>query len=224
MNRSAARTLVEESTGRTDKTSLINSALDLAVKEVSKAKLWSTMLVEDTVSLLIATSSIALATDANRIVELRVVDGSSSYKLQIRSRTFVIQRWPDVTALNDSKPAWGYFVGKTLHVVPAADQAYTIGYAYYRLHPALAADSDELLIDVADAAVIAYASYWVFLSLQQAEDAALWMATYKDRLGEAKEADHSSATEVFLRPYNEAVPVQPDYYLDPFVGHNPRWW
>lgn len=221
MDRAAARTLVESSTGRTDKTTLINSALDLGVVKVSTARLWSQLRVSATASLLVDTSSVALASDAVRLTELRVLDGTSSYHLQLRAKEWVVRRWPLTSSLNRAKPAWGYLEGKTLHVVPEADKAYTIGYSYCRLHPALTDDSDPLLIDAADAAVVAYAIYWVWFSLEQPETATSWKAVFEDELADAIKADHSSATEIFLLPYNEATPVQPNYWLDPFVKTTP---
>lgn len=221
MNRGAARTLVEQATGRVDKTALINSALDLGVSKVSTARLWSQLKVTASLTLALGTSSIALSSDATRVTQFRVRDGTASYKLAIRAQEWVKQRWPLTSSMTDAKPAYGYLVGKTLHVVPEADVEYTIDYDYYRLHPPLAEDSDLLLIDAADAAVIAYASFWTWLSLEQPENAAAWKATFDDELRDAISADKASATEIFLMPHNETVAVQPDFFLDPFVKHSP---
>ena len=221
MNRLDLRNLVKESTGRTDKDSLINSALDLAVSKVSAVRKWSQLKVGATAALAVSTSNVTLATDAVRLSEFRVLDGTSSYKLLIRSKEVVVARFPDVASMSDSRPFEGYLEGKILRVVPEADKAYTIAYSYYRLHPRLATDSDILLIDAADAAVVAYASYWTLLSGQRREDATVWLAIFRDELTDAIEADRVSATDILLRPFNETRPVPPDFFLDPFVRRTP---
>jgi len=219
-----ARTAVRESTGRTDKDSLINIAINLAMTKISAARLWSQLKSDATGVILISTSSVALVADGLRFTEFRIIDGTNSYPLPIFIKEFVVKRFPDVATMAAARPACGYLQGKTLHVVPITDQAYNFAYSYYRNHPALVADSDLILFDGADAAVTAYGSYWVFLSLQQSEDAAGWLALFQDELAAVRALDKVTATDIVLQPFVGAVldrRVPPNFWLDPFIRKVP---
>lgn len=224
MDRAAIRNLVAESIGRTDgsKDSLINSAIDLAVSKISLARFWRQLQVAGSVDLLINTTSIALATDAIRVTEIRVNDGTNwAKKLPIRPKEWVVRRWPDVSILSVAPPTVGYIENKTLHVIPGADKEYTIVYTYFKLHPVLATDTDSPLIDGIDAAIISYATYWAFKTLQQLEDSKLSFQSYKDELADAINVDKLTVEETFASPWNEQVPVAPNWWNDPFQRSMP---
>lgn len=224
MNRAAIRNLVAESIGRTDgsKDSLINSAIDLAVVKVSLIRYWPQLQVAATVAIVLDDLSVALATDAIRVTEIRLTDGTSlAWRLKIRQKEWIVRRYPDPSFLSAGKPRWGYIENKTLFVLPKSDASYTIDYTYFRVHPALATDTDSPLIDGIDAAIVSYAIYWVFRTLQQLEDAKLAFQGFRDELSDAIRADRLSVEETIASPWNERMPVSPDYWLDPFVRSMP---
>lgn len=220
MNRLQARTHVLANTKRTDKVAEINSALDLAVAEVSMQALWIDLLTPGTVTLLSGTSSIALASDVDRVSEIRVIDGLNSRPLIIRPKTWIVGRYPNIDSVSASKPSYGYLEGETLHVVPSANQDYEIRYTYCRPHPALAGDSDEILIRHGHLAVIAYATSWIFESLERSQDAATWEARYLRLLATAKKANNNSViTHIFDQGIGRGC--SNEYWLDPFCRRMP---
>lgn len=220
MNRSQIRSLVIETTGRDDKTTLINSAINIALAKISAEHLWSDLSTEASVTLTADTNSVTLASDMRRLTEFRVIDGLQSYPLTILKKSRVVSMFPSPTSYASSKPEYGWLEGVTLSMVPPPDSAYPCSYTYYKAHADLTSDTDTLTILQADEAIIAYTTYYVFKSIEKHEDAEKWLADYYNLLRDAKKMDSSPAVQ---RPAVErkVSRISPGYHLDPFVRTNP---
>ena len=223
MNRLEIRNLVIDTTGRSDKESLINSAINIALNKVSSSHLWNDLLTEASLTLTVDATSVSIESDVRRLVEVRVLDGLSSYKLRVRSMDWVVKMFPDLSIHSSRKPRYGYLQVTTLHFVPKYDSTYTVKYSYYKLHPDLTNDTTNILILQADEAVIAYATHWVFKSLQLHEDANQWLGLFAVELANAKRADRSSAVEFVADQRGRNVYTSGDYWFDPFVRSVPGY-
>ena len=221
MTRSTIRGLVEDATGRTDKTALINSAIDIAVEELSTQHLWTDMLIENDVLLLADVNSIALASNVARVDEVRIIDGTLSRSLRIRPKKWIVSHFPNPSARSTGKPAYGYIEGQTLFTVPVPDINYTIRYSYYKLHPALSSDGSVVEIRHSGPAVAAYATFWVFQSIEKHEEAEKWLVSYLRLLASAKKVDRANAATKFVFDQRGERIVLNDYWLDPFVRGMP---
>lgn len=217
MNRSEIRSQVVDNTGRSDKTTVINNMINAALAKVSAEYLWNDLLTEATAVLTIGTTTIALASDTRRLTEVRLMDGLSSYKISIREKSWVVRMYPDPTAFANAKPRFGYLEGIILTLVPPPDLAYTIRYSYYRVHPAFTDDVTNTLIPHADEAVIAWATYRTFKSIEAHEDAQQWIADYALLIRDAKNVDRTSAIQRVATARGIGDPVPQDYWIDPFV-------
>ena len=221
MNRADIRNLVIDHTGRPDKVSLINSMITAALKKVSSESLWRDLLVESSVSLIVGQDFIQLESGLRRLIEVRIIDGLNSYRLEIRLKSWLLQRWPDLASLADSRPRYGYLEVKKLFLVPPSDQTFTLKYSYVKRAADLTNDNTELDPDIFDEAIIAYATYRTFKSLQMHEDAVQWFADYREAVKDAKQMDKSSAIEQKATPRGQGVPIRSNYWLDPWVKETP---
>jgi hypothetical protein len=221
MNRAAIRSQVEENTARTDKTTTINNAIDAALKKISSRHNWRDLLTEATVICVIDQEFIALASDVRRLAEVRWMDGLSSYEIEIRPKSWLIHMWPDFSVQPSNKPRFAYLEGTTLYMTPRPATANTLKYSYYKRHASLTDDNTSIDFTIADEAVIAYATYRVFKSVQMHEDATMWLADFQQALKDAKEMDRHSGIVRQATPRGLGEPVHEDYYLDPFVKEAP---
>ena len=222
MNRSEFRQQVINNTNRPDKTDVINNAIDEAVRKVSAAHLWTDLLVEGSGVLTPNINTFTLTpTDLKRLVELRGLDGLSSWSILGRSKSWVVSKWPDPTAQAPGKPVFAYLEGRVLHMVPPPDIAYSIAYSYYRVHPRLTSDTDTNLITHADEAVTSYATYRTLKSLMLHEDAQQWFADYLLLIRDAKQLDRSPAVSFVATPRGIGNPIPADYWLNPFIKEVP---
>lgn len=221
MNRAEIRNLVIDHTGRSDKASLINSMITAALKKVSSEGLWRDLLTEQSVSLIVGQAFIALVAGAQRVSEVRIIDGLSSYELEVRPKSYVTERWPDFDSFDNGRPYVAYIEGRFIHMVPAPDTAFTLKYSYYKRTADLADDTTSLEVTIFDEAVIAFATYRTFKSLQMHEDAALWFADYREALKDAKMMDKSGVVQQQGTPRGEGKPIQANYWLNPFQKRVP---
>lgn len=221
MNRSDIRAIVEENTGRTDKTTVINNAINAALKEVSGKHNWRDLRTEASVTTVADQEYIALASDVRRLDEVRWMDGLNSYEITIRPKTWLVHYWPDFSAQSSGKPRYGYLEGTTLYMVPPPNEAKTITYSYFKRHASLTDETTDIDFSIADEAVIAYATYRVFKSVQMHEDAVQWFADYKEALKTAKAMDRHSAVQQRATPRGMGSPVPEDYWVNPFIKEAP---
>lgn len=222
MNRLTIRNLVIEATRRSDKTSLINSAIDIAVEEVSSQRMWSDLLTAGQTSLILGQGFIDLASDLARLTEIRLIDGTSSRNLIIKTREWVGDYFPSPESFSTGRPVYGYLLGKTLHIVPRPDAAYVLKYTYVKLHPALASDTSEVLIRHAGPVVAAYATFWVFQSINQQMEAEKWLVTYFKLLESAKKIDRDNTAVEHAADIRGELPLSGrDYWTDPFEEEMP---
>ncbi len=221
--RSTLRNLVLEATGRSDKTSLINSALDLALEEISAEHHWSDLRANGSVTVTQSSPSVDLASDLARLKLVRIMetDGNPAWELDVRSEEWVLARYTNPLSDSESKPLFGYLLGKTLYLVPLPDNSYTIRYSYTKVHPAFTGDSDSLQIRAASAAVVAWATYWVFQSLEKHDDAARWLSTYEKSLMKAMRLDRDNSAERIVADRRDKIVTPPNYWEDPFVKRVP---
>lgn len=217
MNRQALRNLVIEATGRTDKVDLINNALNLAVEEVSLARNWSDLQREGVAFTIGGSRSISLAPDLARLSEVRVVDGFNSWQMRLRPKEWVVRYYPNPEVSTHAKPIIGYIESKTLYLVPVPDTTYELRYTYYRTHPPLNSDTDELLIRGVDRAVVAYAIFWVMQTIEKTQEAVTWHQTYSVSLASAIKLDRDSAVHQSAAPWGVADYPILDPYHDPFA-------
>ena len=222
MNRSDIRTLVIAHTNRSDKVTLINSMIDAALKKVSSVHSWRDLRVDAYVNTVANQEYVELASDMRRLSpDVRWMDGLSSYKNIVRPKSFLVRMWPDFSAQSPSKPRFGYLEGKLLYLVPPPSEVMEIRYSYFKRHAGLSDDTTDLTPSIIDEAVIAYATYRVFKSIQQHEDAVAWFADFTAALQDAKTMDRHSAIERQATPRGMGRPVSEDYYIDPFVKEAP---
>lgn len=221
MNRAEIRALVIDHTGRSDKAALIDSMINAALKKVSSEHIWRDLLTEANVTMIPGQAFVDLVSTLRRLSEVRIMDGLNSYKLIVRTKSFLVQRWPDFAVQANGKPRFGYLEGTRLHLVPAPDENLQLRYSYYARHADLTNDTTDITIDITDEAVIAYATFRTFKSLQQHEDAAQWFLDYEEAIKDAKDMDRSTAEELHGVPRDSGDPVPTEYWLDPFMRRPP---
>lgn len=225
MTRLEIRNLVIEATGRADKTSLINSAINIAVAELSSARLWRDLSTEADLTLAGGEGSVDLPDDYFRLTEARLIISDSmllSRPILVRPKSWVVRNFPNIEAQSPGKPVYAYLENGKLYFAPFADIEYTIRITYFRLHPSLSSDSSEVLIRQGSQAVVAYATFWTFNSIERSEDATRWFNTYGSLLRSAMQVDGDvPAIEYRGALRGEPTPVNAEYWLDPFVRNAP---
>ena len=221
MNRADIRNLVIDHTGRPDKVSLINSMITSALKKISSEMHWGDLLTETSVTLIPNQEFIAIGSNIHRITMVRIIDGLSSWELEVHSKKWILERWPDLASQFFSRPRFAYLENSRIYMVPGPSEDWVLKFSFYKRAADLSDDSTELFPEHIDEAVIAYATYRTFKSLQMHEDAIVWFADYREMIRDAKKMDHDSVVTHQGTPRGQGRPIAGNYYLDPFIRRVP---
>lgn len=223
--RSQMRTLVQGNTSRTDKDTLINSYMTLAVDEIGRRHSFQEQESEITLTLNDGDGSVVLPTGTQVLKELRYVDGTSSVPVSIRPKTVIVKLFPSISSLTNGRTAYAYVEGDTLYVIPPMSGTHTLVATVVSQLDALDDDNDTLQVDGLENAVISYATWKLFASLQQYADATYWEQQFEKDFAKAIANDtEKPGVEYDLQEYPEmAVQLIPPY-LDPFYGFGKKGW
>ena len=175
---SEVRDLVVGTTGRDDKTSLIDSYINFGLKELARRHRWRELQEQTDIAITDGEDSVALPSDFHQLVMARLIDGTNSRKIKVRSQFWLSQRYVKPDELAKRKPAWGYLRGGKLHLIPTSDGSYTVRLNYSK-RPATLSSNDTIPIEGSDAALEAYATYRVFKALEQFESSQQWFGEWE---------------------------------------------
>jgi hypothetical protein len=204
MTKAELRAIVIQNTNRSDKVDLINSALVFGGRQIQQARLWHKSLTSATTTLAANASTVLKPTDLDKIYAVVVENAESTlnrYRVRVVEQSTFRTFFPTLTTLTQVGEPWLCYED-VLNLVfgPMAQQAYNITTHYYKKHTTLVSDSDTPLIDEFDELLIAYASAYVFRSIEMFDSANQWETMFRTRLGELIRTDAE-------RPAIEYIPA-----------------
>jgi hypothetical protein len=225
LTRLQMRTLIQGNTSRTDKDTLINSHMTLAVDEIGRRHSFQEQESEITLTLNDGDLSIALPAGTQVIKELRYVDGTNSVPVSIRPKTVIVKLFPTISTLSFGRTAYAYVENDVLYVIPGMSGTHTLKATVVSQLNVLDDDNDTLQVSGLENTVISYATWKLFASLQQYADASYWEQQFEKDFAKAIANDMDKpGVEYDLQEYPEmAVQLIPPY-LDPFYGFGKKGW
>ena len=171
--RAELRTKVETSTKRFDKETLINDGLDIALHDACIEHNFREMKVEADLSASEDDLLVALPSDFYQLLEVRLIDDTSSYKLKVKSKTWVVERFPNIGADSSSLPDFVYLEGGSIYFSVPLDADYTVRVSYYKLLT-FTDDSTENPVPVLENYLVFSALAWLYNSLEMERRGAFW--------------------------------------------------
>lgn len=223
MNRASLRNIVLQNTNRKDKIDLINSAFDLALTEMAQQHDFHQNRLQAQIDMPIGSNTVTMPDDVFQVLNVRLVDTTSS----INSRTIILEdkavltkQWPNLAVTIQSWPKYAFVDWETnlLTFLPPTSQEWTATVEYFRLFPQFVNDLDAIGRNL-EAALIAYATSYIFKSIQMFQEATFWFTEYQRSLLLAIRADSRTNTQRQMQGHkshfihgDDTVPP----WLDPF--------
>jgi len=216
--------MVKANTRRDDRDENINLYLNFAQGEVARVHNWEDLEVETQVGFAQGDWSLPLPPGTIRVVSVLFNNGTLSYPVCIRPKTVVRRMFPQaVASISQARPNVAWEENRNLYWLPPSDADYTFSITSVQKSPELTLDTQECLIQGIDQALIAYATYNVFMAVQQYTDAQAWLSKYRNDLGIAIESDRNKPGREFIgQPFPEINPVGIPPWQDPFAGYPVR--
>jgi len=160
-----------------------------------------------------------LPSDCLHLKELRFIDGTSSYPIDIRDKKWVVDRWPYVESLSKNKPVVGYVEDNKFWCYPVnGDSSYVVRATYVKRVSAFSGDSVENPVPALDYALSCWATGFVFDSIEEFAKAASWYGRAASSLLKAIKEDKRTKIIRQMDPFTtEKTYESPTPWLDPFV-------
>lgn len=219
--------LVVLNTRRSDKTVLAGSAIDLALNEIALRHEFHSLKAEAFASLTLGSTTVTLPDNVYQIkkVVLQASSTSFAHEVPLKLKSWVLERYPDLgEQLAVNLPAVVFREGTTLVFVPPATQDYTVRVTYRRLFPAIGDDDEPTDLTLTNA-IVAWATSYVFRSIEEFLSADRWLGEYERSLRLAITADRARGEvhqhEGFVdEPYEPAA----NPWQDPFNSGRTGGW
>lgn len=218
------RQAVVDSSQRVDKISVINTGINLGLSEISQLYDWRDLRVQVDININPNDLSFPLPADFYQIVDVRLINGALSYPLVLIPKDKFTRMWANVSALGSGRPWTGYEELGTLYFAPMSAGAYPMRTTYIRLHPQLQFDSDQPLIQTVNMALVAYACWYLYMTIGMLQDAASWRQTFEGEVQRAIVADQRRPGIILQsQEYStdaNVIRTSVEPWLDPFAGHD----
>lgn len=223
MTKSELRDLVRSNTNRQDKDSVADSALSLGLEKSAMMHDFQSMRIQSDVRVSANEISVALPDDLWKLREARVINIQNTQLvsiLELRDQQWILERFESPSTMI-GRPTFGYIQNRSLYIVPKAQESYDLRMSYTRL-PTLVSDTDSVEITGLDEALVAYATAFVFRSVQLFQDAQTWMTEFYRALDSAIQHDRRQPMKkVQMDPHpgtDAAMGFVGDPSRDPFLA------
>jgi len=217
------RTLVQANCNRPDKTAVVDAGLNFGLDELTRRHTWRARRSEVPVAIAMDDLSFTVPDGLTHVSDIRVMnsDGIMVHKLCVRAKNTLIRDYPQLTHSNISgTPAYGYEEAGIVYFFPKAAQVFTMLVTGDTQGGSMVDDTDGPGIEGVDEALVAYATAYLFRSIQQNEEAGVWEMNFERRAQTAMRDDKRRALEERqlepFRPSDELTIVDP--IKDPFYG------
>lgn len=213
--------VTENLQGRSDLATAIGNALDDACVEISQLR-WDELVTRSTsLDTVAGTASVTLPSDLMELLNVAIVDDTSSYNVPIRARADAEDIYPVGEEFpSTTYPAMCYREGLTLYFVPTPSSAHDLRITY---RPALVFTGATPAISAAgfDNIIIAYATAQVFESIEHGDRTAeRWWRIYHRRLEAKRNIQQSGAVREKIDTRLECDGAPDPRIKDPTIV----WW
>ena len=217
MNRLELVNHVKDLTGRTDKTTLIQTSLNLALEKIEQRRRFSWMRQEDSKTLLTGGNSVTLDHPVMRLNGARVFNsaGVCTSVLRIDQKKMVDIFIGD--SVQSGLPVLCYLDGEKLIVAPATSQDVTIKILYWRSLRRFTNDEVENPVPGGDSCVASYAAFYTLKSILAIEDAKIHLAQFETDLNDLIRLDNDTGGRTRVLGERIAEPRSLDPLTDPFA-------
>ena len=222
MTKEEIRDIVISYTNRSDKTTVIDTAIDFALTTLAQTNLFDDAKREFNCPTSATVSSVFLPAKLNQLLDVRLIDPSSptlSYPLVLLRKLEFVAKFPNVPQNSvTGRPYWCYRDKNVLYFHCITQAAYTFRMTGYFL-PTFFLDTDENPILDSDEAIAAYATANVYESLEMFDAHDRWLGKWKML---AKNLIDSKQRELGIKfvatPWQRNAPSEVNApWLDPFV-------
>lgn len=218
------RDLVLLHTNRTDKSALVGIAINLAITKLPQVPHeWRELFRDDEYELTTNSTFVTLASDVDRVIQIRralASDGSLAATMGLLTKQKFDRTFYDrESSVSTGIPNYAAVDGGKIHVYPKSISEYKL-YARVALRVTpLVNDDDRCQITGVDEAIVAWATHYVYASIQETNDAQFWLGRYNLAMTSAIHADQREPATQVLEG-NQPAELSTAPWMDPFAKND----
>lgn len=236
MTRKTIRDLILSNTGRDDKQSVADAAIDLCMSRLGQLHDWQQTSTAATLPIGAGDTSIILPANTQRIIELRLINGLASFPMRLLEKRQVLDVYSNPSALPQNIPCYCYRQtdsnnNDTLVFFPISNGNYSIELTIAANPSVGSEDTAEPDVPNLDEAIVAYGTAYVFRSIEMFENASPWDQQFAGLAATAIAADQRRPGEILILQQHGSVGGRVLEFdgmpsgnpqLDPFVMNWPQ--
>lgn len=223
LNRGEIVTEVETITGRTDKTTQIQTYVMWALKRITRAHMWKELDTFDktTMNTTSAADTAALPTNCRVILSMVLEDGTNSRKLNEVLPRYYDKIVSDPSQYATGKPSWYIREGTQVRFFSYPDAAYDVWIRYSKWASDVTTDGQTPQLTNKDDLIVTATALELSYSIGDTNDIKMWENNYNRKLAEAVREDMLDPDwSPVARGYDsgaEGVSIG-EYWTNPFIS------
>jgi len=204
---------------RDDKTAVINQGLDLALFEFSQMYPFKELLSIADIGIVDTNLYVALPANFHHLIEVRLIDSTNSYPVEVKTKEWVVKKFPNIADGSSDRPRYVYVEGANLYMAPKNNGTYTLTMTY-----GIAVSSSYFTTDVTvnpvpdlDNALVFYAAAFTFEQMELPSTSDRWYAQANTAFQKAVRANRRNNVVHRVEAFPEAERIYTtERWRDPF--------
>jgi hypothetical protein len=219
------RDLVIANTNRSDKLSIIDKAINLAIREIDSRHNFNFTRGLIELAVVSGDATVALPDDCKAVLDVRVgsADTTIVTQLQLLPKSTLTRMYPSEQSTVSGRPCYGYVESGELHFMPPASMDFTLLVTRDSKQPELVSVTDTTLSPTIDNVIVSWATSYLYRSIGMYRDAQYWSGEYERALLEAVRGDQRKPGELRqMRGANPETSLTPLNSGDPYENKYTR--
>lgn len=210
--------------GRTDKDDVIKFELNSGLKQICKRHRFKQMIFDADMPITATVGSVQLPAASAQILELRLINGTQSYKLPLYPKQTVVDMFPNTDAWSTGYPIFSYEELGYVYMAPRPTSAWVVR-GTFKMNPApLVNTTDEPVVPDIEDALVAFATGKLYASIEKFTEGSYWNGMFEKALAALIEGDAlKPGTTLAMKQHNASSwqrrPIRP--YGSVFQGNYP---
>lgn len=222
MTRADIRQAVQDNTGRTDKDTLVNTLINLGLREIARRHLFRDLKIEDDLAIAQGEISVPLKSSTYSVEEARIIDentSASSGVFRIYDKRDLVKLIPNPDGESEVRPSRGYVENNRMFFSAPSDGPYLLRVTVYKLPEDFIDDTQEVPITEVELTLISWVSWRLFLSIEKVESSQLWATQYEVDLLRLTSADaRRPGVDRRLKGFQDEPRLLPGTYWRRWLG------
>lgn len=159
---------------RRDKDDVINTELDLGLQELTETYDFLSQISLDEYDTVDGTEEVELSSTTKKVLKVYQINGTMSSRVRLKTKSWLLDRFPNVSALSHGTPVFAYVDGTTLTLFPVNNGDFAIKVLSFQEAGVFEDDSTVCPVPELETTLLHWVTSQVFGGIERAKSAQWW--------------------------------------------------